>query len=94
MTIAFDVDGTLITFAEEPRWEVIQMVRILSKNNKIIIWSGAGKAYAEEWMERLFLNKYIKSCERKPFPDEGINKNIDLCFDDEEVKLAKFNIKI
>ena len=104
MTIAFDVDGTLVTYQHEPRWDVLTMLRLLSKTNTIIVWSGGGKDYSEMWVRKLHIEKYISSCHTKPIRDikqnyfydgkEGSIEKPDVCFDDELVDLAKVNIKI
>ena len=104
MIIAFDVDGTLVTYQDEPRWDVLDMLRLLSKKHTIISWSGGGKDYAEMWVRKLHIEKYISSCHTKPIRDitqnyfydgaeEGIDKP-DVCFDDEIVDLATINIQI
>lgn len=108
MTIAFDVDGTLVTYNDKPRWDIIELLKILSKYNTVIVWSGGGKDYAEMWTRKLFLDEFVSSCHTKPIGLEGIKKNffydgkekplskneVDICFDDELVNLAKVNIKV
>lgn len=101
----FDVDGTLCTYQDEPRWEVLAMLRLLSEKNTIGVWSGGGKDYAEMWVRKLHIEKYVSSCHTKPIRDikqnsfyDGVEKELedlpDVCFDDEIVILASVNIQI
>jgi phosphoserine phosphatase len=54
MIIAFDVDGTLIDFDDNPRWRVIELAQHLAYlPHRVIIWSGGGKDYAEVVARRL-----------------------------------------
>lgn len=92
--ICFDVDGTLITYEDEPRWNIIDMLKTLSEKHKIIVWSGGGKDYAEVWVKRLFLQKYVSEVRMKPLREEDMLEDVDICFDDEDVKLATINVKI
>lgn len=71
--IAFDVDGTLIRNESADRQHgilqsddvpivhQINTLMVLStfKNVKIVVWSGGGKAYAEQWGRRLGLDQYV-----------------------------------
>lgn len=90
MIIAFDVDGTLIDLNDKPRRNILDMLKFLSSNNKIIVWSGGGKLYAEMIVRRLGLEKYIFSCCSKI----GNDFIPDIAFDDELVNLGKVNIKV
>jgi hypothetical protein len=49
LIIAFDCDGTLIDGMDEPKTEMVALVRALrnAPNVEVIIWSGGGKSYAE-----------------------------------------------
>ena len=71
--IAFDVDGTLIKNAgvdrqhgipsndDVPIVHQINTLAVLStyKNVRIVVWSGGGKQYAEQWGRRLGIDKYV-----------------------------------
>lgn len=67
VTIAFDVDGTLIDSEGNTNWRITELLRILSrfKNVEIVVWSGSGKSYAEMIVQHLKLEKYVKRCEDK-----------------------------
>lgn len=67
VTIAFDVDGTLIDSEGTPNWRITELLRILSrfKNVEIVVWSGGGKSYAESIVRMLSLEKYVKRCASK-----------------------------
>jgi hydroxymethylpyrimidine pyrophosphatase-like HAD family hydrolase len=107
MRIAFDVDGTLITLneypeyggREQPRWEIVEMLKTLHRaGHEIVVWSGGGGDYAELWVRRLFLKPYVKEACGKPITAPTFEGKrlpfCDLCFDDEEVNLAKVNVKV
>lgn len=71
--VAFDVDGTLILNEtgdhtpgvpnndDVPQVHIINTLQVLSKfkNVRIVVWSGGGKEYAETWVRRLGLEKYV-----------------------------------
>ena len=67
VTIAFDVDGTLIDSEGNTNWRITELLRILSrfKNTRIIVWSGGGKDYAEMIVRKLDLGKYVDGCADK-----------------------------
>ena len=55
----------------------------------MIIWSGGGEDYARRWAEKLGLTAdeiTYKTTERQA--------EIDLAFDDSDIKLARINIKV
>lgn len=91
VTVAFDVDGTLIQiegtfYPDSPRYDVIDMFRMYERIHcDMYIWSGGGIEYATRWAERLGLIATI------------IQKGsivVDIAIDDEFVKLGKVNIKV
>lgn len=92
MIISYDVDGTLVTYNNKPRWDIIEMLKTLSKYHTVIVWSGGGKDYAEMWVRKLFLQDYVRSAHGKN--DDDMKDYVDVCFDDENVDLAKINIKV
>lgn len=89
--IAFDVDGTLIRqsdYGDAPRYEIINLLLFFNRNlDEIYIWSGGGVDYARHWAEKLGI-----TC-ATPIPKNAA-QGMDICFDDEEVSLAKVNIKV
>lgn len=89
MTILFDVDGTLVSYNDKPRWDIIEMVKTLSRYANVYLWSGGGKDYAQMWARKLFLEDYICGYRVKEK-----DMNVDVCFDDELVDLARVNIKV
>lgn len=93
MRIAFDVDETLITTSAHgdtiPNFKVLQILHNLyDLGCDIYVWSGGGIDYAELWARRLGLWGMVSI-----IPKDG-NFNMDICFDDMEVNLAKVNIKV
>lgn len=90
--IAFDVDGTLIRLSDYgsvPRYDIIDLVRFFNSHTEaeLYVWSGSGLDYAKTWTEKLGL-----TC-MTAIPKEK-NLNVDICFDDEDVELAKVNIQV
>lgn len=92
LIIAFDVDGTLVG---KDSWntDIIDLLKLLSskmKNTKVIVWSGGGKDYAEMWVRRMGLEKFVDSCYSKV----GYNgPRVDIAFDDiHEFNLAEKNL--
>lgn len=90
-SVAFDIDGTLIRqtdYGSVPRYEIINLLLFFnSYNYEIYVWSGGGIDYAKTWSEKLGITCAIAIPKNK-------DMYIDLCFDDEEVDLAKVNIKV
>lgn len=93
MRIAFDVDNTLITKdmvtgRDVPRYDVIELLLWFHRQkHHVYVWSGGGFDYARDWAIKLGL------------PQVGIlskddHHNIDISIDDEDVQLAKVNIKV
>ena len=88
ITVAFDVDGTLIHLAggkeDTPRYDVIQFFHLLeSFGFCMAIWSGGGVDYAERWRDKLGLTARV-------VPKGSFVP--DIAVDDEEVSLGKVNI--
>jgi len=105
MIIAFDTDGTIITYNDKPRCDIIELLKILSKYNTIIVWSGGGKEWAEHWVRKLYLEDYVTACYTKPMggKDKTImidklemdsKEYVEISIDDELVDIAKLNIKV
>ncbi len=91
--IAFDVDGTLETYNNKPRWEVIDLMRNFHKlGHRIVVWSGGGKDYAEQKVRELKLTEFVDACYDKL--DAKDRCPADIAFDDEFVQLAEVNIKV
>lgn len=67
--IAFDVDGTLIQngatagYNMVPNERIVNLLIVLSKlkNTKIIVWSGAGKEWADEAVATLALARFVSA---------------------------------
>jgi len=103
ITIAFDVDGTLIDSDGNTNWRQTELLRLLSrfKNTKIIVWSGGGKSYAEMIVRKLALEKYVDACADKNHQGKDENgKHVfnpdlqpDIAIDDiQACKLGVFNL--
>lgn len=60
VTVAFDVDGTLITHGDEPRQHIVDFYRAFQKMGcRMVVWSGGGFEYAKYWAEKLDLKPDI-----------------------------------
>ena len=95
MVICFDVDDTLIVPSvatgldmDTPNYETIAVYKWFQKQGAyMIVWSGGGMDWARTWADKLGLK-----------PDEirvkEKSEDIDICFDDCIVDLAKVNIRV
>lgn len=91
MKIAFDVDGTLIhANTDLPRHNIISILHGFAeiRGVQVYVWSGGGKLYAEMIGRRLNLPENVTYLTK----DAGYG--MDICFDDQDVKLADKNIKV
>ena len=105
ITIAFDVDGTLLDNAgippETPPYlkpptsvnlEIVLLLQILSKkmkNTRIIVWSGGGKEYVDTILRRYGLEKYVDATYGKG----ECSEKVDVAFDDiHACALAEHNL--
>ena len=97
MTIAFDVDDTLIIPAiatgfdrDIPNYETIAVYHwFQGHGHYMIIWSGGGQDYAQMWAEKLGLKAdeiISKTTDRK--------EEIDIAIDDSMIELAKVNVRV
>lgn len=91
-TAAFDVDGTLITFEDKPRYEVISIFHAFEElGYEMHIWSGGGEDYATQWARKLGLSA---ECHCKPNIKDPNRFVPDVAFDDEDVTFGLNNIKV
>ena len=94
LSVAFDVDDTLLipsvvtgAGVDLPNHANIAILRWFKKNgHDVYVWSGGGVPYAERWVRELKLGV--------PVIPKEVNPNIDICFDDCDVLLAKVNVKV
>jgi len=88
-TMAFDVDGCLFDEYDQPRWDVIDILRAFSNLGwAVSVWSGSGVEYAKAKVNRLGLMPLIVGVG----PKGGYRP--DVAFDDQDVTLGKANIRI
>lgn len=101
MTVAFDIDDTIISPPEAtgldrdtPNYETIAIYRwFQAQGATMIIWSGGGESYARMWADKLGLKpdmvvpKMMTTLDDEPY--------VDIAFDDMgSVNLAKVNVKV
>ena len=92
--IAFDIDDTMIIPSvvtgelDIPNYETIQLYKwFKSQGNYMILWSGSGIDWAELWNKKLGLQADEIMIKQK-------SDDVDICFDDCTVDLAKVNIQV
>jgi len=95
MIIAFDIDDTLIIPSvanwlsiDTPNYETISIYNWFKAQwHTMCVWSWGWVDYARHWADKLWLE-----------PDFILHKekseNVDICFDDCDVDLAKTNIRV
>ena len=93
--IYVDVDGTLIDYEDKPRYDVINLLRLLKRtsNVKLVCWSGGGYDYAERWVEKLGLQDLFERVDVKAYLDT-FPRALDITIDDEELSMVMINIKV
>lgn len=95
MKIAFDIDDTIIVPSvvgisnrDTPNYETIALYKWFQNQwNYMILWSGSWNDWASHWNDVLWLN-----CNEIRVKEAS--EDIDICFDDCDVKLAKVNVKV
>lgn len=93
LTIAFDVDDTLIVPAvatgfdrDTPNYDTVSLFKwFQAQGNRMIIWSGSGVDWAKTWAEKLGLECEIHVKGSVP---------VDIAFDDCDVTLGTVNVKV
>lgn len=89
VTIAFDMDGTLLGPNDQAVEDVRSLMRILAgfKNTRIIVWSGSGEMYARLRAQSLHINHWVDD-----YCAKGAVK-ADIAIDDVEItKLGVANL--
>jgi hypothetical protein len=94
MTIAFDVDDTLLVPSvasgfgrDTPNYEVIAVYKwFQAQGHTMVIWSGSGVDWAKTWAEKFGLTA-------DKFPVKG-SIPVDIAFDDCDVKLGTVNVRV
>jgi hypothetical protein len=90
ISVAFDVDGTLIYQIGEkedtPRYDVINFYHQFEKFGcTMYVWSSGGSDYANKWREKLGLQGIV--VQKGSFEP-------DIAVDNEEVNIGKINIRV
>lgn len=97
MKIAFDIDDTLIIPSvatgmnrDTPNYDTIAIFKWFQvQGHEMILWSGGGIDYARTWGEKLGLMPFdVRTKTQAEWPD------IDIAFDDCDVKLGTVNVKV
>lgn len=70
VVIAIDVDGTLrcncTEVCNEPNKRIVELAKTLStfKNVKVMVWSGSGKPYAQQFMDKFGFSPKVKAASK------------------------------
>lgn len=95
MTIAFDIDDTLIVPAvatgldrDTPNYDVIAIYKwFQAQGHSMVLWSGGGQDYARTWGDKLGLQPFAVWTKQQ-------DPSVDIAFDDCDVVLGTVNIKV
>jgi phosphoglycolate phosphatase-like HAD superfamily hydrolase len=83
-------NGADYTEYDKPNEDIVHLLTALSrlKNVRILVWSGGGKDYADMWVDRLKLDKFVWATASK------LDKlKPDIAIDDiEDTDLGTFNL--
>lgn len=78
VTVAFDVDGTLLADDDRANEDIRALMRILHnfKNVRIVVWSGSGELYARQRAREMHLQHWADHyCHKGAMP-------VDIAIDD------------
>jgi hypothetical protein len=95
MKIAFDIDDTILVPSivtasgdNVPNYDVIAIYKwFQSQGAEMILWSGSGVDWAKRWGEKFGLEPFTVRMKQK-------SEDVDICFDDCVVDLAKVNMRV
>ena len=95
MKIAFDIDDTLLIPSvatasgdNVPNYDVIAIYKFFqAQGADMILWSGSGIDWAKRWGEKFGLEPFTVQIKQKA-------EDVDICFDDCIVDLAKVNVRV
>lgn len=95
LKIAWDIDDTLlvpsvVTGSGEnvPNYHVIAVYKwFQAQGYEMILWSGSGMDWAKRWGEKFGLEPFTVRMKEA-------SEDVDIAFDDCDVKLAKVNVKV
>jgi|2_EtaG_2_1085320.scaffolds.fasta_scaffold81561_3 hypothetical protein len=92
--IAFDIDDTLWKCRRKqmdqvPDYDLINiLIWFYNNGDNVYVWSAGGMDYALQIVTKLGLDDMVTIL------DKDKKHDMDICFDDEQVNLAKINIHI
>lgn len=93
MTVAFDVDGTLVDGDAQSLEDVRSLLILLKRMDcKIVVWSGGGTDYAAMMARRIHVDRFVDEYRAKA--QYGGPDLPDITFDDEDVTLGRVNVRI
>lgn len=95
-TVAFDCDGTLLNYDGSLNQEMVNVLKYFYLSGaKVIVWSGGGKSYAENVLYRILnSDKDLEFADGIDSMMKVMTLNPDLTFDDQAVRLGKFNCRM
>lgn len=88
ITVAFDVDMTLIDHEDKPIYQNIQLLLwFIDRGHDVIIWSGGGVDWAESCVRKLGLEGVVRVIFKG-------TEYVDIAFDDQAINLGKVNVEV
>lgn len=95
MKVAFDIDDTILVPSvvtasgdNVPNYDVIAIYKwFQAQGAEMILWSGSGIDWAKRWGEKFGLEPFTVRVKEK-------SEDVDICFDDCDVDLAKVNVRV
>ena len=85
LTVAFDIDSTLIDEHDRPIHDNLFLLLLFAKMGvDLIVWSGGGVSYAEHHARRLGIDDKVRVIPKGSEP-------VDVAFDDQPVQLGTVN---
>lgn len=86
LTVAFDIDGTLLGDNDRLLLEQAQKVYMyIDLHANVILWSWAGKQHAYRIAQRLGVERQVKCYDKEDFALDRLEKfRVDIAYDDNE----------
>ena len=88
ITVAFDVDGTIIDEHDRPVHDTLYILLWFVRTGAdVTLWSGGGQSYAEHIARRLGLDDKVRIIPKG-------SERVDVAFDDKPVNLGLVNFLV
>lgn len=88
LTIAFDIDHTLIDENDRPIYQNINLLLwYVDRGYRVCVWTGGGISWGETIVRKLGLEDIVEVIAKG-------SEKVDIAYDDENVKLGEMNIEV